>query len=81
MNSPAFSLFVLGFFEAGNNWYKYDDFTPSQLYRSAGFGARVFMPAFGLLGVDWGMPLDDVPGYPNPNRTSRVTFTIGQQIR
>ena len=81
MNSPAFSLFVLGFFEAGNNWYKYEDFTPSQLYRSAGFGARVFMPAFGLLGIDWGLPLDDVPGYPNPNRTSRVTFTIGQQIR
>ncbi|MDB5273376.1 MAG: yaeT [Chitinophagaceae bacterium] len=81
MNSPAFSLFVLAFFEAGNNVYKYEDFTPSNLYRSAGFGARVFMPAFGLLGVDWGVPLDDVPGYPNPNRTSRVTFTIGQQIR
>jgi len=81
MNSPAFSLFILGFFEAGNNWYNYQDVSLSQLYRSAGVGARVFMPAFGLLGIDWGMPLDDVPGYPNPNYKARVTFTIGQQIR
>lgn len=81
MNSPAFSLFILGFFEAGNNWYNYQDFSLSEMYRSAGFGARIFMPAFGLLGVDWGVPFDDVPGFPNPNRTSRVTFTIGQQIR
>jgi outer membrane protein insertion porin family len=81
MNSPAFSLFVLGFFEAGNNWYSHKDFTPSDLYRSAGFGARVFMPAFGMLGIDWGVPMDEVPGSPNPDRKSKVTFTIGQQIR
>jgi outer membrane protein insertion porin family len=81
MNSPAFSLFILGFFEMGNNWYNYQDFSLSDQFRSAGFGARIFMPAFGLLGVDWGVPFDDVPGFPNPNRTSRVTFTIGQQIR
>ena len=39
------------------------------------------MPAFGLLGIDWGVPFDDVPGSPNPLHKSRVTFTIGQQIR
>ena len=81
MNSPSFSLFILGFFEAGNNWYSYQDFSLSELYRSYGFGARVFMPAFGLLGVDWGVPMDIVPGLPNPDHKPRVTFTIGQQIR
>lgn len=81
MNSPAFSLFILGFFEAGNNWYNYQDYSLSQLYRSAGFGAKIFMPAFGLLGIDWGVPFDEVPGSPNPLHKSKVTFTIGQQIR
>ena len=28
------------------------------LYRSAGVGARIFMPAFGLMGIDWGYGFD-----------------------
>jgi outer membrane protein insertion porin family len=44
-----------------------------------GFGARIFMPAFGMLGLDYGVPLDDVEG--NPNARQPFTFTIGQQIR
>jgi outer membrane protein insertion porin family len=80
-NSPAFSVFVLGFFEAGNNWSALNEINPFNNYRSAGFGARIFMPAFGLIGIDWGVPFDQVPGYPNPNYKPHVTFTIGQQIR
>ena len=80
-NSPSFSIFVLSFFEAGNTWGDIHDVNPFNVYRSAGFGARIFMPAFGLIGIDWGVPFDQVPGYPNPNYKSHVTFTIGQQIR
>lgn len=80
-NSPSFSIFILSFFEAGNSWADIHDVNPFNVYRSAGFGARIFMPAFGLIGIDWGVPFDEVPGYPNPNHKSHVTFTIGQQIR
>lgn len=80
-NSPSFSIFVLTFFEAGNTWADIHDVNPFNVYRSAGVGARIFMPAFGLIGIDWGVPFDQVPGYPNPNYKPHVTFTIGQQIR
>lgn len=77
--SPAFSLFVLGFFEGGNNWESFRNFNPFNVYRAAGVGARIFMPAFGMIGVDWGYGFDKVPGLPGTN--SKITFTIGQQIR
>ncbi|MCU0415593.1 MAG: outer membrane protein assembly factor BamA [Cytophagaceae bacterium] len=80
-NSPAFSIFVLGFFEAGNTWGNIRDINPFEVYRSAGFGTRIFMPAFGLIGIDWGVPLDYVPGTTNPAFKPHITFSIGQQIR
>ncbi|MBO9702318.1 MAG: outer membrane protein assembly factor BamA [Sporocytophaga sp.] len=76
--SPALSVFVLGFFEGGNNWNNFQDFNPFKVYRSAGVGTRIFMPAFGMIGLDWGYGFDAVPGL---NKGSKVTFTIGQQIR
>lgn len=78
--NPAASIFVLGFAEAGNSWASYADYNPFQLYKSVGFGARIFMPAFGMLGLDYGWGLDAVPGNPTANQ-NRFTFTIGQQIR
>ncbi len=78
--NPSATIFLLGFAEAGNNWGTYADFNPYDLYKSAGFGARIFMPAFGLLGVDWGYGFDDVPGTTKPSGT-QFHFTIGQQFR
>jgi outer membrane protein insertion porin family len=77
--SPALSVIVLGFFEAGNTWDNFKNFNPFKVYRSTGVGTRIMMPAFGMIGIDWGYRLDDVPG--NPSNKSRVTFVIGQQIR
>jgi hypothetical protein len=34
------------------------------LKSSAGFGLRIFMPAFGLLGIDFGYGFDTLPGKP-----------------
>ncbi|MDN3671272.1 hypothetical protein QWY93_18390 [Echinicola jeungdonensis] len=45
--NPSATIFLLGFAEAGNNWGKYAEFNPYDLKKSAGFGARIFMPAFG----------------------------------
>ncbi|MGB3618062.1 MAG: outer membrane protein assembly factor BamA [Catalinimonas sp.] len=78
--NPAATIFVLGFLEAGNNWGGYDKYNPFDLKRAAGVGARIFMPAFGMIGIDWGYGFDPIPGNPNANG-SQFTFTIGQQIR
>jgi len=78
--NPSATIFILGFAEAGNNWGSYADFNPYDLYKAAGFGARIFMPAFGLLGIDWGYGFDKIPGTPNRSG-SQFHFTIGQQLR
>lgn len=56
------SVYALAFFEAGNSWANFQSFEPFKMYRSVGVGLRIFMPMFGLLGVDWGYGLDAIPG-------------------
>lgn len=78
--AQAATIYLLTFAEGGNNWNNLRDYNPYNLYKSAGLGVRVFMPAFGLLGVDYGWGFDTLP-----NQTSRsggqFHFSIGQQIR
>jgi len=78
--APTSTIYVLGFAEAGNAWNQFSEYTPRKLFRSAGFGARIFLPAFGLLGVDWayGFDSDRQLGI---EAGSQIHFTIGQQIR
>ncbi|WP_051568524.1 BamA/OMP85 family outer membrane protein [Crocinitomix catalasitica] len=59
--NPSATIYGLMFAEAGNTWNKFSSFDPFNVKRSAGFGVRVFLPMFGMLGVDfaWGFdPLD-----------------------
>jgi len=61
--NPNSTIYVHGFLQGGNSWGKFDDFNPFELKRSAGFGMRVFLPMFGLLGFDYAWGLDKVtPG-------------------
>jgi outer membrane protein insertion porin family len=76
--NPAATIFVLGFVEAGNNFGNYREYNPFKLYRSAGVGARIFMSAFGLLGFDYGIPFDQLPGR---EKKGQFHFMIGQQLR
>ncbi|MEO1051369.1 MAG: POTRA domain-containing protein, partial [Bacteroidota bacterium] len=76
----AATIYGYVFAEGGNNWNDFADFNPFDLYRSAGFGARIFMPAFGLIGVNWGYGFDTLPGRAEPSG-ALFQFTIGQQIR
>ena len=71
--NPQATIFVLGFAEAGNTWSKYKDFNPFQVKRSAGFGLRVFLPMFGLLGLDYGWGFD-----PTANPSSGRNPTTGK---
>ena len=78
--NPTATIFGLTFVEAGNNWNSQKDFNPFELYRFAGIGVRIFMPAFGLLGIDWGYGFDKLPGQPNISGP-QFHFSIGQQLR
>ncbi|TAF35215.1 MAG: outer membrane protein assembly factor BamA [Cytophagales bacterium] len=78
--SQATSIYVLAFAEGGNNWAAFKDFNPFDIKRSAGVGARIFMPAFGMLGVDWAYGFDALPGTTRASG-SQFHFTIGQMIR
>lgn len=73
------TIYVLGFAEAGNSWFDFKDFEPFNMYRSAGVGVRIFLPMFGLLGIDWGYGFDEVPGQPNAGG-AQFHFILGQQF-
>ena len=78
--NPSATIYGLAFVEAGNSWLQFDEFRPFEVRRAAGFGVRVFMPFFGLLGLDWGYRFDDIPGRTDPNKRSEIHFTIGGNI-
>ena len=77
---PAASIFGLTFLEAGQGYDNFREFNPFNSKRSMGFGLRIFMPAFGLLGIDFAYGLDstnDANLSPNGWETH---FVIGQQF-
>jgi outer membrane protein insertion porin family len=77
--NPSATVFGIGFLEGGNSWMKVRDFDPFNLKRSAGLGVRVFLPMFGLLGLDWAVPFDKVsPSY--QVQKSYFHFIIGQNF-
>ena len=78
---PSASVFALSFLEAGNGFDDFKDYNPFNAKRSAGIGVRVFMPAFGLLGIDFGYGFDRT-NYSNSNERSgwQTHFVIGQQF-
>ncbi len=78
--NPQATIFVLGFAEAGNTWSNFKTFNPFQVKRSAGVGLRVFLPMFGLLGIDYGWGFDNPTGNTdsgNGNGKGQFHFTIG----
>jgi outer membrane protein insertion porin family len=76
---PSSTIYVLGFLEAGNAWNNFDDYNPFKLHRSAGAGVRIFLPMFGLMGIDWGYGFDQVAGQSDA-AGSQFHFVIGQQF-
>ncbi|WP_299012609.1 outer membrane protein assembly factor BamA [uncultured Polaribacter sp.] len=78
-DAPSASIYALGFLEAGNSYDNFQEFNPFQLKRSAGFGVRIFMPAFGLLGIDLGHGFDPLPGQIEKSGW-QTHFIIGRQF-
>jgi outer membrane protein insertion porin family len=78
-NNPSAQVFPLIFMEGGNNYDDFWDYRAFNLKRSAGAGLRIYMPMFGLMGVDVAYGFD-----PEPNGASasgwQTHFIIGQQF-
>jgi outer membrane protein insertion porin family len=77
----AASIYALTFAEAGNAFDNFSEYNPFILQRSAGFGIRIFMPAFGLLGIDFAHGFDPIPNSGSTQKNGWEThFIIGQQF-
>jgi len=76
---PSATVWVHGFLEAGNAWSDYRNINPLFVYRSIGAGVRIFLPIFGLLGIDYGYALDQNL-QANPSTRGNIHFMIGQQF-
>jgi outer membrane protein insertion porin family len=76
---PSASIYLLGFVEAGNSYSGFENYNPFKVKRSAGLGVRIFMPAFGLLGIDFAHGFDPLPGT-NIKSGWQTHFIIGQQF-
>ncbi|WP_293932062.1 outer membrane protein assembly factor BamA [Sphingobacterium sp. UBA6645] len=79
LNEQA-TVFALAFAEAGNTWNKFDEVNPFKVRRSVGVGARIFLPIFGMLGIDYGHALDPIPGLPTSQWKQNFTFSIIQNM-
>ena len=77
--NPSATIYALTFLEAGNCWNEFEKFNPFDVYRSVGLGARIYLPMFGLLGIDWGYGFDQVPNNSSA-AGSQFHFSIGGSI-
>ncbi|MFT4669232.1 MAG: outer membrane protein insertion porin family [Flavobacteriaceae bacterium] len=73
------SIYVLAFAEGGASYDGFKNYNPFSVQRSAGAGLRIFMPAFGLLGIDFGYGFDPVLNGVQKNGWE-THFIIGQQF-
>jgi outer membrane protein insertion porin family len=78
-DKPSASIYTLGFLEAGNSYSNFSEFNPFKLKRSAGLGIRIFMPAFGLLGIDFAHGFDPLDGQIEKSGW-QTHFIIGRQF-
>lgn len=90
--NPSATFFVLAFAEAGNTYPSFERFNPFNVKRTAGIGIRVFLPMFGMLGLDYGLGFDNLDSWSqgfNSGADQQVTrdgfypklnFTIGMNL-
>lgn len=90
--NPQATFFVLAFAEAGNTYTSFRTFNPFNVKRSVGAGVRIFLPMFGMLGLDYGWGFDKLDkhsaGYGGAIDQSidkkgyfpKFTFTIGMNL-
>jgi outer membrane protein insertion porin family len=77
--NPQATIFLLTFAEAGKTWQNIKNYNPFNMYRSAGAGIRLFLPMFGMLGLDYGFNFDTSNSNPDLLK-GQFHFTIGANI-
>ncbi len=75
--NPSSTIYGLAFFDAANAWDNFKSFNPFQLRRSAGLGIRIFLPMFGLLGLDYGIGFDRLTPGTKFGQATKFTFMLG----
>lgn len=78
LNQTA-KIFGLTFLEGGNAWNSFGTYNPFQLRRSAGFGVRVYMGAFGLIGFDFAYGFDKTINSSEPSGW-KTHFLMNQSL-
>ena len=90
--NPQATFFALAFIEGGNTFPTFDKFNPFNVKRTAGIGIRVFLPMFGMLGLDYGLGFDKLntwsSGYGSASDISigtkgyypKLSFSIGMNL-
>lgn len=90
--NPSATFYALTFLEAGNTFPTFQKFNPFNVKRAAGVGIRVFLPMFGMLGLDYGLGFDQLDnwsnGYGKASDQSvkqkgfypKLSFTIGMNL-
>lgn len=73
------TIWALAFVEAGNCFASIKDYNPFDLKRSAGLGVRIYLPMFGLLGIDWAYGFDKI-GNTKDYSGSQFHFVLGQEL-
>jgi len=90
--NPQATFYALSFLEAGNTYPSFDKFNPFNVKRTAGVGIRVFLPMFGMLGLDYGLGFDQLDSWASgfgkgsdldinaKGYYPKLTFTIGMNL-
>ncbi|MBM3453830.1 MAG: outer membrane protein assembly factor BamA [Bacteroidetes bacterium] len=90
--NPSATFYALTFLEAGNTFPTFQKFNPFNVKRAAGVGIRVFLPMFGMLGLDYGLGFDQLDTWSNGfGKASdqsvkqkgfypKLSFTIGMNL-
>jgi outer membrane protein insertion porin family len=90
--NPSATFYAVAFAEAGNTFPSLQKFNPFNVKRSAGIGIRVFLPMFGMLGLDYGLGFDKLDYWSSQYGGSsdqsidqkgfypKLSFTIGMNL-
>ena len=78
--APTATIYGLVFVDAANAWDNFSEYNPTKLNRDVGVGIRIFLPMFGLLGLDYGIGIDrydQATGTTGLKDISKFNFMLG----
>lgn len=84
IQSPQLQAAPYLFMDAANSWNGFSSYNPTQLYRSAGVGMKLFLPIIGMLELTYGynfdqfVPPDATSGRHTGEQQWYFQFSLGQ---